>query len=103
MAEVRREKRGDERVNARLPVDLGSNAKGVTRNVSATSIYFETDSSMYFVPGKRISFSVELGVTGRDMRIMKVLGEVLRVDAQGGRVGVAVKIVESRIEATPLV
>jgi len=97
-----KEKRADERVNARLPVDLGDNARGLTRNVSAHAIFFEAESSMYFVPGTRISFSVELGASGRNMMILKVLGEILRVEPQGERVGVAVKIIESEMEVSPL-
>ena len=102
MAEAKQDNRADERVSARLPVDLGNNARGMTRNVSAHAIFFEADASMYFVPGSRISFSVELGATGRNMMILKVLGDILRVDQQGERVGVAVKIVESNMEVTPL-
>lgn len=103
MAKAENEKRIDERVNARLPVDLGNNVRGMTQNVSAHAIFFEADASMYFVPGTRISFSVELGATGRNMMILKVLGEILRVEQQGNdRVGVAVKIVESNMQVTPL-
>ena len=103
MAKTENDKRLDERVNARLPVDLGNNVRAMTQNVSAHAIYFEADASMYFVPGTRISFSVELGATGRNMMILRVLGEILRVEQQSGeRVGVAVKILESNMQVTPL-
>ena len=102
MAQAEQDNRADERVNARLPVDLGNNVRGMTRNVSAHAIFFEADASMYFVPGSRIGFSIELGATGRNMMILKVLGEILRVEQLGERLGVAVKIVESKMEVTPL-
>lgn len=35
--------RGEERVSAALPVDLGA-ATGVTRDFSASGIFFETDA-----------------------------------------------------------
>ena len=89
-----REHRKEERVSTALPVDLGG-AKGVTQDVSASGIFFETDAD--YAPGHAISFAVELDTPGGRMRL-KCEGEIVRVEPRNGRVGVAVKITQSVLE-----
>lgn len=89
------EHRRSERVPTELPVDLGT-AKGTTRDVSATGIFFETDASYRF--GSSISFAVELDTPAGKM-LMKCQGEIVRIEPRLERVGVAVKITESKLEA----
>jgi len=69
------------------------NAIGVTRDMSASGVYFWISGT--FAIGRAISFSIELKrARGRMMR--KCKGKVLRVDPQdSSRVGVAVRITES--------
>ena len=88
------EKRKDERIFTALPVDLG-NATGVTRDVSASGVFFEIDSSYRL--GSAIEFAVEMDTPGGKM-LLKCEGEIVRVEPRGARVGVAVKITESAIE-----
>jgi PilZ domain-containing protein len=85
------EMRREERVSAELAVDLGTTT-GITRDVSASGMYFETDAT--YVVGNEIRFAVDLDTPGGKM-IMKCRGEIVRVRLQDGKVGVGVKIVES--------
>lgn len=73
-----------------------ANTKGVTRDISATGVYFEADLS--FDLGKRIDFVVEFGKQGVNF-ILKCNGEIVRMENRNGKVGVAVKIVESIMES----
>lgn len=95
---ARHESRTEERVARALPVDLG-NAKGVTRNVSASGVFFET-AAQYTV-GSEISFVVDLEATGAEM-VLKCRGEIVRVMQSNGKIGVAVRISQSVMESPQL-
>lgn len=88
------ENRREERVCTALPVDLGT-ATGVTRDVSATGIFFETDAS--YAVGSEISLTVELDTPGGKM-MLKAHGNIVRIERRDAKVGVAVKIIESTME-----
>lgn len=94
MAKETQENRKEERVPAKLPVDLGG-ATGITRDVSASGIFFETDAS--YAVGGSISFAVEFDTPGGKM-MLKCEGDIVRIEPRGKRVGIAVKIVESKME-----
>jgi hypothetical protein len=84
----------EERVSAALPVSLDRGV-GITRDVSASGVFFETDVN--YAPGSEISFAIELrGPAGKMM--FKCRGQIVRVEDRGGKVGVAAKIIESRLE-----
>ena len=87
--------RHEERVNVSLPVRLGK-GKGLTRDVSASGVSFEIDTS--YALGSEISFEVELE-TGANKMLMKCKGTIVRTDDHGAKKGVAVKITESVMEA----
>lgn len=88
-------KRSEERVPATRPVRL-DRGTGVTRNVSASGVFFETDVN--YAPGREISFAIELdGPTGKMM--FKCQGQIVRVEHRDGNVGVAAKIVASTLES----
>ena len=87
------EKRREERIAAVLPVRL-NNAAGVTRDVSVTGIFFETDAAL--APGSSIDFVVDVD-TPSGKRILKCQGNIVRTEARDSRLGVAVKILESRL------
>lgn len=84
-------KRREERVCAALPVNLGT-ACGITCDISASGIFFETNSSL--TPGSPINFTVEFDGPGGKMEL-KCSGEIVRTEPRDTRVGVAVKIIES--------
>jgi Tfp pilus assembly protein PilZ len=88
------EKRKDERVFTTLPVDL-KNTTGLTRDVSASGVFFETDARYRL--GNAIQFAVEMDTPGGKM-LLTCEGEIVRVEPRGARLGVAVKIIESAIE-----
>jgi len=90
----KKEHRKNERVPTELPVDLGT-AKGTTRNVSATGIFFETDASYAF--GSSISFAVGLDTPTGKM-LLKCHGDIVRIEPRLERVGVAVEITQSVME-----
>ena len=80
-----------------VPVYLQGGALGTTRDISANGIYFETD--MEPIRESPLDFTVEFqngGVGGLSLRCR---GQVLRVESQGARIGVAAKILESKLEA----
>ena len=94
MAKGGGEKRRKERVFTALPVNLAG-ASGVTRDVSASGIFFETDAS--YTLGNLVSFTVEFNTPGGKM-LLKCRGDIVRIEPRGTQIGVAVKIIESTME-----
>jgi hypothetical protein len=92
---IKKNKRGEERVNVTLPVRL-DNTSGLTRDVSASGICFEVDAS--YTPGSEISFVIEVE-TFTEKMLLKCKGSIVRTEAHGQKIGVAVKIIESVMEA----
>lgn len=88
------EKRGEERVRTALPVNVGITT-GITRDVSATGMYFETDAS--YAVGSTVSIALDVD-TPQGRMLFKCRGEILRVERQGKKVGVAVRFLESALE-----
>jgi hypothetical protein len=88
------DKRREERIRVALPVDLG-NADGLTADVSASGMYFETSAT--FNPGEQIRFSVEFDAAGGKM-VLRCLGQIVRTVMRDGRQGVAVTILDSTME-----
>ena len=89
------EKRAAERVQSALLVRSGG-VTGVTRDVSASGIFFEIDRT--YDVGKKIRFVVELDSPTGKMHL-NCTGSIVRVQDMGSKVGVAVKIVESQLTA----
>ena len=80
-----------------VPVHLPGGGHGQTRDISASGIYFETDLEP--IRESPLDFTVEFqngGVGGLSLRCR---GQVLRVDRLGSRIGVAARILESKLEA----
>jgi hypothetical protein len=96
MMSNQQDKRREERVSAVLPVSLG-NAEGTTCDVSASGMYFETSAT--FSMGDEIDFSVEFDAPD-GKRILKCRGNIVRTVVHGNRLGVAVKILDSRMETS---
>ena len=91
------EKRIEKRVAATLPVTLGDmeGIKAVTRDVSASGLFLETDAVL--AQGSVIRLMVELD-TPRGKRILRCEGSVVRMEKLDDRLGFALKIVDSRLE-----
>lgn len=93
----RKEHRRAGRVDASLPVDLGG-AQGMTRDVSASGAFFETDAS--YTVGSEVRFAIDLdtpwGPAHFDCR-----GTIVRLERRDGTVGVAVRFTDSDTHAIP--
>lgn len=89
-APMEQERRAD-RFNIELPVEMG-NMQGLTRNICATGIYFETDVAQ--APGSHMRFTVEVTIRGEKTK-MVCEGEVVRVEHKDGVVGIAVALSDS--------
>ena len=88
--------RSEDRVSMKLAVTLPGGLTGMTRDISASGIYFETDSEP--LGDSPLAFSVELKNDAGIGMSLRCRGHVLRVEHQGGRVGVAARILESKLE-----
>ena len=88
-------RRKSERVLAEMPIRVGGSL-GTTRDVSATGVFFEIDSSM--AVGSEISFEIEMQ-TALGPMMMKCSGQVVRTGQKGSRTGIAVKMTDTRMEA----
>lgn len=90
-----REKRRERRVSASLPVDVGR-GMGVTRDVSASGMYFETDAS--YGVGSSVNIALSLDTPwGKVM--FRCDGKIVRVESHDRKVGVAVQFVEPKLDA----
>ena len=87
--------RAQQRVSAAIPVIVEGVRAGTTRNMSPSGIFFETEADMS--TGASIHFSVTFdNPPGKLM--LACTGKIVRVESLEGKMGVAVKIVESRLE-----
>jgi hypothetical protein len=84
-----REQRDSVRFDTQMPVQLAGGA-GTTHNISARGVYFETDVQP--ASGALVNFTIEYNLRGRKHRLM-CEGKVVRVEAQGGKVGVAARLI----------
>lgn len=85
-------RRENERVYAEIPVRV-SEQIGLTRDVSASGIFFEIDD--FNEIGTEISFELELDTPSGKMTLQAV-GNIVRTESRGQKTGVAVKIVDSK-------
>ena len=84
-----------DRVNATITVRIEGESSGETRNLSPGGVFFVTDQP--FAQGNALHFTVEFeNPTGNFY--LDCIGEIVRVENTEGRVGVAAKIIESRLE-----
>lgn len=86
-----RPRRSADRCISELPIEING-AQGITRNISATGVYFET--TIEPAPGSKVQFTVDVMVEGEALK-MVCSGEVVRVDHKEGTVGIAVKLANS--------
>jgi len=88
------EKRGKDRVFTRMPVNLEA-ATGVTRDVSETGLYIETDAK--YAVGSEISVSVAVDTPGGKM-MLRCRGNIVRIEPRETKVGLAVHLIASTME-----
>lgn len=93
MGSSQEEKRTEQRIRAGLRVSVDG-VVGITRDVSESGIFFETDAS--YAAGSEISLFIDVDTPGGRITLA-CRGDIVRVERHATRVGVAVKIVETTI------
>lgn len=93
---MKNEHRTAPREQVDLPLRLGSGLNAVARDISASGLFFETDSQQRL--GGLIDLEIEFDSPGGPMKL-KAQGKIVRLEAQGGRTGVGVKLLTSRLVA----
>lgn len=87
---------GDAREEKWKSTDLEA-VKGVTRDLSATGVYFETDLKLH--EGSMIRFTIDFdtSLTGEKTQL-ECRGYVVRAETRGtGKIGIAVKLDEQHL------
>ena len=87
--------RRHERVSAAIPVSIEGGARGETINVSPTGIYFITDAALSEEGPLRMTLEFE-SASGK--MCLECVGEIVRVERGDGKLRVAARITESRLE-----
>ena len=91
-----RTRRAHERIPTALKVLLQEGESGVTRDVSASGIYFRAAAAPS--QGDSIEFAVEfVDNTGQRTWVLECKAAVVRVEPEGDGFGVAAKIIESKL------
>ena len=90
------EQRKETRYRGMLPVET-EGTRGLTRDFSTSGVFFETDKS--FTPGQIIEFSINLEHVDLSGPLrLKCVGEIVRVEENGQKIGVAASISSYNIE-----
>lgn len=84
----------EPREHVTLSLQLIGGGNGVTRDISASGLYFETDSEQQV--GSLIDFEIELDTPGGPMKF-RARGQIVRIESLGDRAGVGVKLLASRL------
>jgi|WetSurMetagenome_2_1015567.scaffolds.fasta_scaffold63139_3 hypothetical protein len=87
--------RSDKRDDVSLPVRLAEGGEGITRDLSASGVYFEMDSDEPI--GSEVDLTIEFKLD-KQVVLLKCHGQIMRVEKNGGRTGVAVKMLDSQLE-----
>ena len=93
------EPRRSERVNAEVTVRLEDRTSGMTRDISPNGVYFVIGETVE--EGQQIRFTLEFEDPGGGPLHLNCVGKVVRVEEAGGKRGVAVAIVEQKLERRP--
>ena len=90
-------RRTEERISAELPVALRAGGEGVTRDISASGVFFSTSTAV--TEGETIEFAVEFedGV-GKRQWLMQCSAKVVRIERGTSSLGVAARIVDSKFQ-----
>jgi len=89
-----KELRRDARVSVSLPATIGE-VDCITRDVSPSGVFFEVNTS--FNEGEKVDFAIQFESANGKL-ILKCSGEVVWSENREGKVGLAVKIVDSVLE-----
>lgn len=87
-------KRKEERVLCELRVVMGE-AWGIARNISASGIFFETETDWGLTLGSRIDFMIAYDTPGGVIRL-NCSAWIVRIEQRGNHLGMAARIIESK-------
>ena len=87
--------RTEAREQVSLPLKLDGGLSAVTRDISASGLFFETSSEQRL--GNLIDIEIDLDTPGGPMKL-KAQGQIVRIESHGRRIGVGVKLLSSRLE-----
>lgn len=87
--------RREERIEAALAVLLESGS-GVTRNVSASGVYFETEAPL--AEGAPLRFSLRFDDQPGGPLILRCEARIVRLEERDGKFGVGAEITSSSFE-----
>lgn len=90
--------RKEGRVFVAHSVNLG-NAGGITRDISASGTYVETDvPDVPYALGSKINPTIKLNSPWGKL-LLKCDGEIVRIENRNGGIGLAVKVIEFVMES----
>lgn len=87
------EQRDTPRERLALPLKLVDGARAITRDISATGLYFEMQGA--HVLSGPVDFELQLPEVSMKFTAS---GEIVRVELKDGRTGVAVRLVNPRLD-----
>ena len=90
------EHRIEPRERLAVPLQIGGRQQGMTRDISATGLYFEIDQAQQL--GALLDLQIDLEAADTPLRLV-AQGRIVRIEHKGGRTGVAVRLLDARLEA----
>jgi len=91
-----KEHRIEPRERISLPLKLGNGSQGITRDISASGLFFETDREQQV--GSLVDFEIEFDRLGGLMKF-KAQGKIVRIEPRADKTGAALKFLVSRLES----
>jgi len=91
-----KEHRIEPRERISLPLRLGNGSQGITRDISASGLFFETDREQQV--GSLVDFEIEFDRLGGLMKF-KAQGKIVRIEPRADKTGAALKFLVSRLES----
>jgi len=95
------QRRKSERVNTQLPLATEDGLFGITRDISPQGVYFVVEGKPETAQEVRFTMDFASQTNSGTQLRMKCIGKVVRVEADGGKWGVAVAITEASLESVP--
>ena len=87
--------RRHQRVPSAIAFTLDDGSDAITRDLSPSGVYFETDGQM--AVGSVVRFSLQFDNPSGDL-LFSCAARVVRIREESGRLGIGAEIVESRLE-----
>jgi hypothetical protein len=89
------QRRRHQRVPSAIPFTLDDGSDAVTRDLSPSGVYFETDGEVAL--GSVVRFSLQFDNPSGDL-LFQCVARVVRINSENGKLGVGAQIVESHLE-----